>query len=597
MPTTTPGWIEESRAAGAVALGLALLGAALANFVASGENGGAAEYAVTAAVLVPLAVVLFGRALPAARPGRAAAVLAVLAIVSVAAFWSGVPMLLGVAALSAGARAAPPPRQPARSPRWPDWRPAWRAGSGAAGRARRPPDPTGRAGAFARRSGSASGIDERRAGADERHGIRGERSPVADGRASRPALAGKPASSLRAEEASGVMDVALGILLGVVLSASAAAAWRLAVVPRRVLAPGGEAMRAALHAASATLPHLRKGLSTDTAGKSAPHLLALTQAAAIAITDRTRVLACRAIGDSPLDTGDPLPAFVPPDGVEHVHVEPRLDPAEFGDGIRAAVVAPLVVGSERVGALLAFYRDPGRVRPEDTRVVTEAAALVSAQIELSAVAEQGERLARAELRALRAQISPHFVYNALAAVASYIHTRPEEARELLTEFAEFTRYAFRGEQPYVTLADELHYVEKYLRLERARFGDRLQVRLEIAPEVLAAAVPVLSLQPIVENAVRHGVEARAGQGQITIVGEDLGADVELRIIDDGSGMDPEQAREALAGSGRGIGLSNVHQRMRSTFGPEYGLQVDSEPGGGTTVTLTVPKFRTGVRAA
>ena len=111
----------------------------------------------------------------------------------------------------------------------------------------------------------------------------------------------------------------------------------------------------------------------------------------------------------------------------------------------------------------------------------EVASLVSAQVELSALAAQEERLAQAELRALRAQISPHFIYNALAAVANSIHTRPEEARELLTEFAEFTRYAFRGNRSYVTLADELHYVEKYLRLEQARFGDRLDVRVSVAP--------------------------------------------------------------------------------------------------------------------
>ena len=156
------------------------------------------------------------------------------------------------------------------------------------------------------------------------------------------------------------------------------------------------------------------------------------------------------------------------------------------------VVAPLVVGGERIGRLAAFYGPERRLRPEDTRVVSEVASLVSAQVELSALAAQEERLAQAELRALRAQISPHFIYNALAAVANSIHTRPEEARELLTEFAEFTRYAFRGNRSYVTLADELHYVEKYLRLEQARFGDRLDVRVSVAPEVLTAVVPVLS---------------------------------------------------------------------------------------------------------
>jgi two-component system LytT family sensor kinase len=230
-------------------------------------------------------------------------------------------------------------------------------------------------------------------------------------------------------------------------------------------------------------------------------------------------------------------------------------------------------------------------------VVAEAASLVAAQVELSAVEEQQERLARAELRALRAQISPHFIYNALAAVASYIHTRPEEARELLTEFAEFTRYAFRAERPYVTLADELHYVEKYLRLEQARFGDRLQMRVEVAPEVLSAVVPAFSLQPLVENAVRHGVESQPGRRLVEILGADHGADVELRVTDDGAGIERARIPELLAGRGTaGIGLANVQSRLQATFGPEYGLRIECPPRGGTIVAMTVPKFRAGVRA-
>ena len=97
----------------------------------------------------------------------------------------------------------------------------------------------------------------------------------------------------------------------------------------------------------------------------------------------------------------------------------------------------------------------------------------------------------AELRALRAQISPHFVYNSLAAIASFVRTDPEQARELLLEFADFTRYAFRRGGEFTTLADELSNVERYLRLEQARFGDRLQISLLVAPEVLSVAVPYL----------------------------------------------------------------------------------------------------------
>jgi len=377
------------------------------------------------------------------------------------------------------------------------------------------------------------------------------------------------------------VDVLLGVVLGVVLAASAFAVSRLAA-PRRVLAPGEEGVRAALHAAAATLPHLRKGLTRESAGKAIGHLHALTQAVGVLIDDGETVLAADG-----LPAKEDLSWLPDSERVEVVH-----GPSPFGN----TVIAPLLVGGERIGRLAAFYGPERRLRPEDTRVVSEVAALVSAQVELSALAEQEERLARAELRALRAQISPHFIYNALAAVANSIHTKPEEARELLTEFAEFTRYAFRGNRSYVTLADELHYVQKYLRLEQARFGDRLQVRVSVAPEVLTAVVPVLSMQPLVENAVRHGVEKAVGPCRVEILGADLDTDVELTVRDGGAGMSAEAASDALAGRGDGIGLANVHARLQSTFGPEYGLEVESTPGEGTVVKMLVPKFRAGVRA-
>ena len=262
------------------------------------------------------------------------------------------------------------------------------------------------------------------------------------------------------------------------------------------------------------------------------------------------------------------------------------------------VVAPLVVQGERIGRLGGVLRHRaaaaagGHAGGDRGRV-----AGLARRSSCRSLAAQEERLAQAELRALRAQISPHFIYNALAAVANSIHTRPEEARELLTEFAEFTRYAFRGNRSYVTLADELHYVEKYLRLEQARFGDRLDVRVSVAPEVLTAVVPVLSMQPLVENAVRHGVESATGPCRVEILGADLDADVELTVKDGGAGMTAEEAAAALEGRGAGIGLANVHARLQSTFGPEYGLEVESAPGAGTVVRMLVPKFRAGVRAA
>jgi len=390
------------------------------------------------------------------------------------------------------------------------------------------------------------------------------------------------------------MEIALAFALGAVVAISAYAASRFVrSPPRGVVSEEAVAMRSALHAATATLPYLRRGLNADTASKAAPHLRALTQATALALADREQLLAVDGLAVDGLE-GKPLDALFQEGRDDRVHVStaPPVGATEPG----SAIVAPLVVRGERVGSLAAFYPHRRRVRPEDTRVVADAAALVSAQIELRSLEDQEERLARAELSALRAQISPHFVYNALAAVASYIRTRPDEARELLTDFAEFTRYAFRSTGPYVTVADELHYVEKYLNLERARFGDRLSVTLEVAPEVLPALLPVLTLQPLVENAVRHGVERGRG-GSIEIVGTDLGIDARLVVHDDGAGMEPEEVASALEGRAGGIGISNVDRRLRSSFGEHYGLVLDSAPGEGTTVTLAVPKSQPGVRAA
>ena len=127
------------------------------------------------------------------------------------------------------------------------------------------------------------------------------------------------------------------------------------------------------------------------------------------------------------------------------------------------------------------------------------------------VADQEQRLARAELRALRAEISRASSTDALAAVAGDIHDRPDDARELLIDFAEFTRYLFRDGRSYVTLGEELDHVERYLRLEQARFR-ALHVTIDVKPETLGTVVPAMSVQPLVENAVRHGIERRAGTG-------------------------------------------------------------------------------------
>ena len=386
------------------------------------------------------------------------------------------------------------------------------------------------------------------------------------------------------------MDLALGVVLGIGIAAALAAVWRAVRGSGRRGVPE-DAMRAALHAATATLPHLRRGLSSRTAERAVPYLRALTGAAAIALADTRAVLAIDGEGREQVRPGDLLSRLLERTGDDRLHIVPRLVSSDPTCPLRSAVLAPLVAQDKRIGTLIAFYRSVGRPSHHELRVVQEAASLVSAQVELSLVAAQEERLAQAELRALRAQISPHFIYNALAAVAGDIHARPEEARDLLIDFAEFTRYLFRDGRSYVTLGEEIEHVERYLRLEQARFRDILHVTIDVPDATRGTVVPAMSVQPLVENAVRHGVERRAGRGRVTISAEIVGGDVELRVADDGIGIERERLGAVLAGAGGGIGVSNVDSRLRATFGERYALRIESEVGHGTTAVMTVPNLR------
>jgi len=206
--------------------------------------------------------------------------------------------------------------------------------------------------------------------------------------------------------------------------------------------------------------------------------------------------------------------------------------------------------------------------------------VVEPLLEPSAVAlDEALRLARAEVDALRAQISPHFLYNVLSMVGSVIRTDPPLARELLDDFAQFTRYAFRTGVDLSTVADELDNVERYLTLQRARFGDRLRVELQVAPSVLPVSVPFLALQLAVEHAVQHSIEPKPGGGTLTVTAVDDGAHCRITISDDGVGAHFDG------------GLRSLDQRLRSAYGVDHALRVDTPAGGGTTVSFRVPVRR------
>ncbi|NRQ35858.1 histidine kinase [Nonomuraea sp. NN258] len=365
--------------------------------------------------------------------------------------------------------------------------------------------------------------------------------------------------------------------------------YALARVPRRRAEPAGgerpdgrgdrrdEATYTALHLAAMAAPALRGGLNRDSARKAVRHLRRLLGTDAVAITSTEAALAW----DGPCTD----------DVITHARAALAAGRAQVIPGRpHGAVVVPLSVDGTVVGALAAFH---GEVSAALVRTVTEVGGWVSGQLELAELDSSRRRALEAEMRALRAQISPHFVYNALTTIASFVRTDPRRARELLLDFADFARYALRRAHDFTTLADELTCVDRYLLLERARFGDKLRFSLQVAPEVLPVPVPFLCLQPLVENAIKHGMRSRGGMGEVRVVVRDAGPEAHITVEDDGAGMDPDCARRVLdedpGREGHGIGLANVDLRMRQIYGDGYGLVVESALGAGTKVRLRVPK--------
>lgn len=261
-----------------------------------------------------------------------------------------------------------------------------------------------------------------------------------------------------------------------------------------------------------------------------------------------------------------------------------------------AELGPLVLALALVAGVVLAAVLLYRTHDDDAGPASARQAVISPEIreQLSEAEESLRRqLVEAELRSLRAQISPHFIYNSLNAIAASIPTDPVRARELVLDFADFTRYSLRAEGEYTTLREELAAVESYVLLEKARFGERIQVKLQIAPEVLGVQIPFLAVQPLVENAVRHGVDSDTGSGTVWLRAADTATHAEISVEDDGPGADPEAIRQVLHGAAGNahVGVRNVDLRLRQAYGAAAGLLVETAPGAGMKVSMRVPKFQ------
>jgi signal transduction histidine kinase len=202
------------------------------------------------------------------------------------------------------------------------------------------------------------------------------------------------------------------------------------------------------------------------------------------------------------------------------------------------------------------------------------------------------QLARAELGLLKMQLQPHFLFNTLNAISEQVHADPEAAERMITHLSELLRHTIRsGETQEISLGEELALLERYLVIQRARFAGRLEVTLDVDAGAMEAFVPNLVLQPLVENAIRHGIAPRASGGHIEVI---VRRDLKMRrllleVRDDGIGIDAARARRRTeANAHEGVGIPNTASRLRQLYGADYAFTLQSGPAGGAIASLALP---------
>jgi LytS/YehU family sensor histidine kinase len=349
-------------------------------------------------------------------------------------------------------------------------------------------------------------------------------------------------------------------------------------VPRRRRRP-----TPALELLDATLPELRRGLTEAAARTVAYELFEKLGYGAVAVTDAHEVLAFVGAGADHHGAGDrpirPVYEAIARNAPLLAPLAIRTECPHPACPLGAAAVVPLQLDERAAGAVVAYAT---RGSPLDETAVATLESIgrhLSSQLQLS-------ELRTATTTALQAQMEPHFVFNALNTIASFIRTEPERARRLVLAFADHLRSRLARPGEFVSLEEELRHVRSYLELEQARFGPQLQVTIDAAPEALQVRVPPLVVQPLVENAIKHGktdrplhllVRARVRRGRLRITVRDDGRGIARDVLD--------RVLEPGVGEGTGLGLANVDRRLTAHYGA--GVRLRSFPFG-TVVRLEVP---------
>ena len=343
--------------------------------------------------------------------------------------------------------------------------------------------------------------------------------------------------------------------------------------------------------ADRTLGILSRGFSAETAREMAEVIRLETGVGAVAITDRETILAFSGIGSDHHITGNPVVSqwskqalaenkVVFADGdIEHFQC-----PLSSNCPLRSALVVPLRLEQDVVGTISLYEPKTKRFLNINRSFGEGLAALYSHQLLRSRYEEQKSLLIQSELKLLQAQVNPHFLFNSLNTIMAIIRKDSDRARQLLMQLSNFFRTNLKPQSNIVTLEEELAHISSYLEIEKARFGERLTVNQEIDPALLALRIPVFTLQPLIENAIKHGIAELLDQGQIW---------VRVYCRDDLIVIEVEDNAGSYCAStdDRGLGMRLVDQRIKNVYGSEFGLTVNCEPQQKTLVRVELPATR------
>jgi len=359
-----------------------------------------------------------------------------------------------------------------------------------------------------------------------------------------------------------------------------------------------QAIDPTLKIANAALPYMRHGLNEETARKTAEIIQRIGDVPAVAITDRERILVFLGPGCERHLPGRGIVTYATKRVIQTGEVKIIERKADFECPVKdcqcplgAVVIVPLRCRGEVVGALKLYRTEEGPLPPSVVNLAIGIAQLLGIQMELAELDRQAQLVTKAELDALRAQINPHFLFNTLNTIIMFNRTNPEMARRLLIRLASFFRHALKSTGHFTTLREELECVNTYLVLEKARFREKLRIARGVDKGLLDYQVPVLTLQPLVENAIKHGIMPKVGPGTVRITVRRARNEMAVEIADDGVGVPPDVLPKVFTpgfGSGNGVGLSNVNERLKGLFGADYGLKISSKQGKGTVVKFRIP---------